>query len=1504
MTIYCSCCGKWSSLPLDGGRGKKPRASCEHCTAPLPVDDRYDLCLSCGCFYLGDYDECPFCPYAALVTETSADSIQPAYFTEPRSRKARDGSYYWQLYIDYQLETQTTDLSAGEVRSQTSNGHGAEAPYTGNGSVDLPLAEPGAGSSNGHAAPPTVTSSVDLAVTESVPLALFNDAEPAAGPAEETPAGVSAGAYNEFEYELVSDPSRLAEIAEMLAREQVVGIDTETTGLDPHSAELLLLQVSTTDRVYVVDCKRLVPLALKPLLENPQVLKVAQNAKFEYEMLKQQAGIVLAGMYDTMLAERVLTAGLAREISLKQIAQKYIGAVLDKTVRESFYKLASSSDAYLAPEQLHYAARDAYIMIPIWHHQRPELKKHDLERVAELEFRCIAAVGDMELVGVKIDEASWRKIISDVGVQRDKSSAELCEMLEPASMQATMFGVPSINLNSNVQLIEAFGKLGVDLPDTMEATLVRFDHAAVKKLLEYRGHEKTLSAFGENVLSLINPKTGRIHPDFNQHGADTGRFSCTRPNVQQIPATSDFRKCFVAPEGYKLITSDYSQCIAKDTWVSTENKWVRIQDHPAAVSKGEAETVIVTTGRKYRLECTSDHRLLTPRGWVEASQLGTGEWVALSGDARWNPAPLDERAWLEGFWVGDGCYNRANTIAYFSKGALSSREELRSFVTTTLWAPPKEFGDSFGVKGQRAFVARTRVYDKKDLRLPLDRIEHLNSFLCGLFDADGTADRNGVSFSTRFLSLAQDVQIALLRYGIMSTIVSSVAGRNFFPEGRVQHQVRVSDTVSLRNYARHIGFRFAEKAARLKSTLVTKSARDQGNYLPVSSDVVRAMRLPYKKYVFSHIHGRPYTRVKLDGFSSCELDVYKRYHWDQVESVAPSGRRVEVFDLMDQPEQRFEAAGFVVHNCELRILAELSGDEGFVSAFKSGDDLHTLTASQMFGVPIDQVQKPQRSAAKAINFGLAYGMGPGGLAPRLGVSLDEAKELIARYFKAYPAVQKWLDKAAREAVRNGYSVTTLGRKRFYTPPDENLKRTNEDEFRRQLGAVERQGKNSPIQGCVRGNTHILVKNQGYVPIEEVCGQDLEVWDGESYVKASVAYSGKKKLVKITLRGGHHIECSPDHKFWVACNNGYKWVWKWKTPGEIREQNRVALGNCPAEWSLPLDIQKAVPATTHNASRACLTDLTDTREMGEWLGRLASDGYVGNNRVTIMVAEHEESILDRLQSTTERWGHVYHAVRVTDRQPKRFHTLVVGAKGLHDQLLSVGIKERVPRFVWRDSTLLAAYLRGLFDGDGSVHPDGATLTFGQGDKHLTWAREIQEALLLFGIRSRMAVYTNSHKRINLRIMKKDMPLFCERIGFINSVKQEKALQIRPTDRWERISPQYGIAMLVESIEFTDEWVDMYDVVNSESGRFMANGMIVHNSNADMTKLALINLRTVLKDWDARTVNTVHDEIVVEVRADQAEEVKHIVEQQMVRAGETILKTVPVVAEASVADYWSK
>jgi DNA polymerase-1 len=138
---------------------------------------------------------------------------------------------------------------------------------------------------------------------------------------------------------------------------------------------------------------------------------------------------------------------------------------------------------------------------------------------------------------------------------------------------------------------------------------------------------------------------------------------------------------------------------------------------------------------------------------------------------------------------------------------------------------------------------------------------------------------------------------------------------------------------------------------------------------------------------------------------------------------------------------------------ELRILAEFSQDTVFLEAFRSGLDLHKQTASQVFNTPFESVTKDQRNAAKAINFGLVYGMGASGLALRLNIPEPEAEAYINRYFRAYPAIKDCLQKMGMSAVNQGCSVTPLGRKRFYKPIDG---------FSGQKSR-ERQGRNTPIQ---------------------------------------------------------------------------------------------------------------------------------------------------------------------------------------------------------------------------------------------------------------------------------------------------------------------------------------------------------------------------------------------------------------------------------------------------------
>ncbi|HVF41662.1 MAG TPA: DNA polymerase, partial [Pyrinomonadaceae bacterium] len=236
-----------------------------------------------------------------------------------------------------------------------------------------------------------------------------------------------------------------------------------------------------------------------------------------------------------------------------------------------------------------------------------------------------------------------------------------------------------------------------------------------------------------------------------------------------------------------------------------------------------------------------------------------------------------------------------------------------------------------------------------------------------------------------------------------------------------------------------------------------------------------------------------------------------------------------------------------------------------------------------------------------------------------------------------------------------------------------------------------------------------------------------------------------------------------------------------------------------------------------------------------------------------------------------------------------------------QLLHYGIKERVPDFIWKSKSALRGYLRGMFDGDGTVNVDGPVLTFGKGpDHHIGWARQIQEALLLFGVRSRI---NRCADRINVRVLKRDSHRFAERIGFINPARQAKLAAVTP-QAYAGDSEIYGRAVRVKSVEVTGEMVEMYDVVDSASEKFMANGMITHNSSADIIKRAMRLLHDRLKETDARIVNVVHDEIVVECASGEADEMTAVVKKAMCDAGEEYVKAVPINVDAAVTDEWVK
>lgn len=141
---------------------------------------------------------------------------------------------------------------------------------------------------------------------------------------------------------------------------------------------------------------------------------------------------------------------------------------------------------------------------------------------------------------------------------------------------------------------------------------------------------------------------------------------------------------------------------------------------------------------------------------------------------------------------------------------------------------------------------------------------------------------------------------------------------------------------------------------------------------------------------------------------------------------------------------------------ELRLLAHMAGDTAMISAFLSGEDIHSQTASQVFHVPVEEVTADMRRSSKAVNFGIVYGMSAFSLSQDIGVTVEEAKQYIKRYFDTYPQVKEFLDSAVQQAKTSGYSTTLYGRRR----PIPELK--SEKYLTRSFG--ERIAQNSPIQG--------------------------------------------------------------------------------------------------------------------------------------------------------------------------------------------------------------------------------------------------------------------------------------------------------------------------------------------------------------------------------------------------------------------------------------------------------
>jgi DNA polymerase I-like protein with 3'-5' exonuclease and polymerase domains len=371
------------------------------------------------------------------------------------------------------------------------------------------------------------------------------------------------------QYQLVKTADELRRAVDELSSRQAIGLDTETTDLDPYLARLRLIQLATSDGVFIVDVNHfanedlknseaLAP--LRRLLSAPRPIKIAHNAKFDAKFIKHNLGVDIVGLFDTLLASQLVSAGdIEERHGLEAIAGRYLNEAVDKSERLSNWEFE------LSEAQLQYAARDAAVLIPLRDKLIDRIKANGLIQCAQLEFECVMPVVDLELTGFFMEKQRWLEQLGIVEEKRGELANELQEMLGEGVAQASLFGPPraNINLDSQQQVTEAMNRLGIPLPDSTRNWKLQplaAQYPVVAKLLEYRTMQKALTSYGQNMIEFINPKTGRLHADFRQIGAPTGRFACTNPNIQQVPHAAEYRRCFMGhPSGRTLVIADYSQ---------------------------------------------------------------------------------------------------------------------------------------------------------------------------------------------------------------------------------------------------------------------------------------------------------------------------------------------------------------------------------------------------------------------------------------------------------------------------------------------------------------------------------------------------------------------------------------------------------------------------------------------------------------------------------------------------------------------------------------------------------------------------------------------------------------------------------------------------------------------------------------------------------------------------------------------------------------------------------
>ena len=374
------------------------------------------------------------------------------------------------------------------------------------------------------------------------------------------------------DYKLIENQEDMIKLCDFFRTNKILSLDTETTSTNAIDAELVGLSFSVKEfeAFYIPipanreEAQKIVNI-FKPVYEDPNILKVGQNLKYDLEVLRNY-DIHLAGkMWDTMIAHYLIQPELRHNMDyMAEVYLNYQTIHIDELIGPKGKNQKSMRD--LTPSEVYeYAAEDADITLRLKNILEPELKKNECEDLFyDIEMPLMPVLAEMEMNGVILDTDSLKETSRALTNRMNEIEARIYELAGERFNIASPKQVGDI-LFEKLKIVEKAKKTKTGQYVTSEEVLqqLKNKHEIVADILEHRGLKKLLGTYIDALPNLINKRTGHIHTSFNQTITATGRLSSSDPNLQNIPIRGEdgkeIRKAFVPEPGCLFFSADYSQ---------------------------------------------------------------------------------------------------------------------------------------------------------------------------------------------------------------------------------------------------------------------------------------------------------------------------------------------------------------------------------------------------------------------------------------------------------------------------------------------------------------------------------------------------------------------------------------------------------------------------------------------------------------------------------------------------------------------------------------------------------------------------------------------------------------------------------------------------------------------------------------------------------------------------------------------------------------------------------